>query len=131
MGSTPATPGPVIHCVRHEEGSLPLAQRVRRLRVARGELSAAPAPVHCPGRSALGSALTNAGENLGPAILRFGLAACVPLFCSPFPEGFFVVSEVAEFGVWASVPEIGFIDLIGIVVLLPWLIVVCWSGATL
>ena len=36
-----------------------------------------------------------------------------------------MIGEVAEFGVWAPVPEIGFIDLIGIVVLLPWLIVVC------
>ena len=69
--------------------------------------------------------LTNIGEKLGPAVLRFALAACVPLFCSPSPEGFFLVGAAAEFGVWASVPEIGFIDLIGIVVLLPWLIVVC------
>ena len=67
VGSTPATPGPVIHRVRHEEGSLPLAQRVRRLRVARGELAAAPAPVHCPGRSALGSAPSPMPERtLGP-----------------------------------------------------------------
>ena len=69
--------------------------------------------------------LTNAGEKLGPAIPRFGLAACVPLFCFLSPEGFFLIGEAAEFGVWASLPEIGFIDLMGIVVLLPWLIVVC------
>ena len=125
MGSTPATPGPVIHRVRHEEGSLPLAQRVRRLREARGERAAVPAPGHCPWRSALGSAPSNAGEKLGPEILRFGLAACVPLFCSPSPEGFFLIGEAAEFGVWASLPEIGFIGLIGVIVLLPWLIVVC------
>ena len=36
-----------------------------------------------------------------------------------------MIGEVAEFGVWASVLVIGFIGLIDVFVLLPWLIVVC------
>ena len=69
--------------------------------------------------------LTDVGENLGPAVQRFGLAGCMSSFCSPLPGGSFVIGEVAEFGVWASVLVIGFIGLIDVFVLLPWLIVVC------
>ena len=47
------------------------------------------------------------------------------MFCFPFLGGSFVIDEVVEFGVWASVLVVGFIGLIVVFVLLPWLIVVC------
>ena len=68
--------------------------------------------------------LTGVRENLGPADQRFGLAACISLFCFPLQAGSFLTGEVAEFGVWALVLLIGFVGLVD-VVLLPWLVVAC------
>ena len=44
-----------------------------------------------------------------PAVLQFGLAACILLVCSPFPGDFFVIDEVAEFavGTWYTGHVVG------------------------